>query len=405
MNASDHAMTVADDATITDMMTQAQRRLIIVAPGLSKKLAEIVAVQWRRLGVDTVNITLDVDPEVCRLGYGEFAGLSLLADVAKALGTTLNRHSGVRIGIIISDDDTLIYSPTPLNIEAGPSANGNSQIKPNAIRVGLPPADLERDLGAGPDGAKERTIGLDPADSTQIKAVEADLVARPPMPFDLSRRLRVYNAHLEFVELRLLGCKVNRRTIKIPPDLVGFADGKTRKLLMSSFRILGEDDAGVWGEELFRLKNAIVDRFFVLIPSYGHVIRIRDKAKFERAIAALRNMLDRARDRKCATLQAAIDQRLDALVAALTPAVAAHPPERWSQSPVHGDLSRLLRYELVEIAGTAREMLESARVQVRYKGVTYDTLQNPRFVSAVKKAMPDLPVLHDEADAVCSQGL
>ncbi len=41
----------------------------------------------------------------------------------------LRCQSGVRIGLVISDDTTLVYSPVPQLIEAG----SNSVEKPNAI--------------------------------------------------------------------------------------------------------------------------------------------------------------------------------------------------------------------------------------------------------------------------------
>ena len=49
-------------------------------------------------------------------------------------------------------------------------------------------------------------------------------------------------------------------------------------------------------------------------------------------------------------------------------------------------------------------MLEDARVELRYKGVTYETLNDPTFIAAVKRAMPDLTVLHDEQDAAPATG-
>src|SRR5690606_34891555 len=103
-----------------------------------------------------------------------------------------------------------------------------------------------------------------------IKEVEQQLKQCPPQPFDLTRRLRVYAAHIEFVELRLTGCNIGRRTIAIPPDLVGLTDEKTRRLLESKFRILAEGDTGVWGQELRAIKDFIVRRFLVLLPGFGY---------------------------------------------------------------------------------------------------------------------------------------
>ena len=399
MSTAEHAVTVANDLTLEQMIDQAQRRLIIVAPGLSMEVAEAVAERWQLLGRDSVSITLDVDSEVCRLGYGEIKAVRLLQEAANKLHTTLNTHPGIRIGVVISDDQTLIYAPTPLNVEASPRWGPSVPLKPNAIRIGLPPAELERDLGAGPEGLKDQIMGLDAVRREQLDAVEEDLRTLPPQRVDVSRLLRVYTAHIEFVELRLMGCMVNRRTIQVPSDLVGLADEKTRKLLESKFKILDEADAGVWGEELRRIKDFIVGRFLVRLPSYGHVIRLRDKGKFELAAKTLRKMLDRARKRKCQSLQAAIDRRLAALEAALLPAVVCHPPSRWPTDLLNFDAADQLHEELAALAGTAEEMLQEAKVEVRYKGVTYETLIDPAFIAVVKNALPALGRLHEEENA------
>lgn len=404
MSEAQHAMTMADDDTMEALIGRAQRRLIIVAPGLSTPIAKAAAKQWRLLGPGAVSITLDIDPEVCRLGYGQIEAVALLARAAAELRTALNTHPGLSIGVVIADDETLIYAPTPQFIEAGPRMDVAAPIKPNAIRVGLPPADLERDLGAGPDGAGERVIGLQTARRERIREVQAELAALPPQPFNISRLLRVYTAHLEFVELRVLGCRLRRRTIPIPSDLVGLADEQTRRLLESKFRLVSEGDAGLWGEEILRLRDFIAQRFLVRLPGFGSVLRVRDKPRFELAVKALRKMLSRTRARKVAQVQAAIDRHMGALETALLPAVMEHPPARWGCGLFRPDPAQRLKEELMDLAGTARDMLGEARVELRYKGVTYETLNDPEFVAAVRRAMPDLTALHHERAAAPAMG-
>lgn len=399
MNADNHAMTVANDAALAQMITQATRRLIIVVPGMSNALAAVLADTWRRLGPENVSITLDIDAEVCRLGYGEIDAVNLLSKAAAELQTVLHTHAGLRIGVIIADDETLIFAPTPLHIEAQPTADHRAPVKPNAIRVGLPPADLERDLGAGPDGVAEKTIGLDASDQRRITQVQADLDAAPAQPFNISRLLRVYTARLVFVELRLIGCKLDRRTIDVPPDLVGLVDMKMRQLLKSKFRLVDAGETGVWGSELSRIKEFIVDRFLVHIPGFGFVLPLREKSSFKLAVKILRKMLERARHRKCEALQATINRRIELMVNALLPAVTKHRPERWPSGLSAPDAATLLRNDLTQRAGTAHQLLGEARVELRYKGVTYETLNDPAFIRAVRKAIPGMRILHDEMQA------
>ena len=64
----------------------------------------------------------------------------------------------------------------------------------------------------------------------QVEAIKKDLEGNPPLKFDISRKERVFNAKLEFVEFELEGCLISRRTVTIPPELIGMAkmDQKTR---------------------------------------------------------------------------------------------------------------------------------------------------------------------------------
>ena len=72
--------TVASDETLLSMISSARERLVIVAPGLSKGVASALA---DRIATDgwpqELSVTLDVDPEVCRLGYGDLQALEILA--------------------------------------------------------------------------------------------------------------------------------------------------------------------------------------------------------------------------------------------------------------------------------------------------------------------------------------
>lgn len=96
MTSHGHAMTVADDGTLIDLITSARRRLVIIAPGLSASVAAAVAERWRALGPQAVTVTLDVDPEVCRLGLGEFGAVTRLSGTAAALHTTPPARSASR---------------------------------------------------------------------------------------------------------------------------------------------------------------------------------------------------------------------------------------------------------------------------------------------------------------------
>jgi len=109
------------DVELEGQISCAQRRLVVIAPGLSESVAKAIAKKWQDLGRNAVYVVLDPDPEVCRLGLGDVASLQILEKTAEQIGSEIHQQRGVRVGVIVSDETTTVYSPTARLIEAGGS--------------------------------------------------------------------------------------------------------------------------------------------------------------------------------------------------------------------------------------------------------------------------------------------
>jgi len=103
-----------EDGQLIELILAAKQRLFFVGPGVSRSVAAAISQTWEELGRDAVQVVLDVDPEICRLGYGNIDGIRLLQETASRLGGTIYNRPGIRIGLLISDGTSLIFSPTPL---------------------------------------------------------------------------------------------------------------------------------------------------------------------------------------------------------------------------------------------------------------------------------------------------
>ena len=108
------SVTNASEGKLVDYVITATERLVFLAPGVSDRLAEALSETWRRLGRDAVSVVVDADPEVFRLGFGTIDGLKRLHATATEIGALVCHQSGLRIGLVICDNRTLIFSPTPL---------------------------------------------------------------------------------------------------------------------------------------------------------------------------------------------------------------------------------------------------------------------------------------------------
>ena len=389
------ALDSADDGRLVGFISGARRRLVVLAPGLSLPVAQAIAERWQSLGTAAVNVILDVSPHVCRLGYGRFEALKLLEQTAADLGTTLNRHPDVRIGLVIADEATLVYSPTPLLIEAGPQ---QQVAAPNAIRLGPPPAALVRDLGLGPAGVREQTVGLDKAECALITQVEADLARNPPQKFDVARQVQVFNAYFQFVEFELRGTHLDRKTVPIPPVLMGVADPATQRQLRASFRIVAPDDR-LSGKYLHEVKRMVAGRYLRHIPEHGAIILRKAKDAFLKEVQQLEKEVAGFRESAQRQLQAAMDKNRAALVEALLPALKRTPPEQWR--PLNGDpdphrLRQLLERELGSAFGRAEHLIGHMHVRTVFKDVTYELLTDDAFMAKARQAVPEMKSLHEE---------
>jgi len=154
---TERTFTNVDDQVLKNLISRASERVMFVAPGLRKGVADALASALQKLP-GKVTVVLDIDAEVCRLGYGDQEGLVAIKAATEKAGTRLDHQAGVRIGLLIADNTTIIYSPAPLLIEGG-SQNPD---KPNAIILnGTVPVAIESACGLGAETDGARQVGLD----------------------------------------------------------------------------------------------------------------------------------------------------------------------------------------------------------------------------------------------------
>ncbi|MCX7312466.1 MAG: hypothetical protein NTV56_12290 [Alphaproteobacteria bacterium] len=134
---------VASDEALVGLISRARKRLVVIAPALTQAVADALSRRFDDLGQLNVTVILDSDPEVYRLGFGDEPALETIRAASASSMFDLREQPGVRIGIVISDDTTMVYSPVSKNIEAG----STSVEKPNAIVLSGSASGAMRDFG------------------------------------------------------------------------------------------------------------------------------------------------------------------------------------------------------------------------------------------------------------------
>jgi hypothetical protein len=347
-------------------------------------------------------VILDVDAEVYRLGYGDIGALTMLEQVAADLGTMLLRQPGIRIGLVVSDADTLVFSPLPLLVEAKPSAASNQPVKPNAILLTQIATLLADELGLGEHGVTTQRIGLDNAHRSEIEEVCQDLQSNPPQKFDIARKVRVFNAAFEFVEFELLGTSIDRKTIPIPKHLSGIADKRTRDQLRTSFTLLPPEPK-LSGQHLKKDKDLISKKYLRTIKDNGVVVLRTRKDEFVKDVEILRQAVSEFAKAIRDELQSAMDRNRVVLFESMLPLVERTTPKEWLRSdgtkPDAATLRQFLDEDLRRAFGSADKLIRNMEVRLVFKAVTYESLINEGFLAAAREAIPELQKIYEEFDA------
>jgi hypothetical protein len=400
------------DSDLTSAIEQARERVVLIAPGVTKSLAEAVAAAWSRLGSDRVTVILDVDPEICRFGYGTIEGLEVLQNAANAAGEALGHEPGVRICVVIADEETFVFSPTPRQLEAAPSeagTTGTTQPKKNGIVLSKPPATLEAEVGAGPERDAKRSVGMENVDPATVDKVRKDLKSNPPKSFDLSRAVNVYNSKLHFVELKVTGCMLSQHKARLPQHLLHIV--KRNKQLAdkieNSIRLLESKDAlitegDVSQDAIFKLRSEIEAKYLHHVP--GGTIMLREKRdELETAIRDLKAKVSHFSARVRADLDDRFRTTAEALSTEFLPDVMDDIPLPWrrfvGQNPDPEHVRTRILEALMRAFGDPEKKISKMQVELVFKDVTYEMLKDPKFTSFVAKHFAGLPFVEEHAAA------
>jgi len=388
-----------DDSQVIALVETAQEWLVFIAPGLGIEVAIAIANRWQALGTDRVKVILDVDPEVARLGYGTLEGLELIQKAAVQMKRHVFHQAGLRIGLLIVDKSMIIFSPKPLLIEASSSPG----FQPNAICMDQISPTILGEIGWGQDGDNEKAIGLQSVTPDQIERIKADLQENPPQKFDITRTVQVFNSRFEFVEVEVRGCSISRKTATIPSELMAFIrDKDARNNLHSSYQIVRENSE-LSGKKIHQLRKQLVDSWLVLIPGFGMIVLRKNKEKLLEGIEKLKIEVGKFQKDIQEKLQEEINHNCKILVQSLLPAVLQNPPQRWrsqiGSNPSKNSIEAMLDSDLKKSFGSAEKLIQKMEVQVIFKAITYEMLNDPKFVQAIHKAIPTLQITHDEFEA------
>ncbi len=410
---------VANDETLSRAIRNSQKTLVYVAPGITQAIVEALQKQLNTQPNLQLTLIIDLDPEVYRLGYGTEEGLRALQTLAKDYQLDIRRQEGLRLGLLISDGQTLLYAPTPLLIEAG----SESQTKPNALLI-EPHTQLVKKLmyACGASGSSNDNtpppnaaeIGQQAADVKAVEQSLQSLVNTPPKKFDVARVERVFESKIQFVELELTGYRLSIKSINIPNDLLVGEDKTLKDRLKNSFKLLDkaktlevlipefdengqemfDSDGNVltepWSEkELEQQRKSLYEDFLTNVPSFGQIIMRHKRVEFDARIVKLKRQIEAFKLVMIEKIQTLMNHAITELANTLLPRIKHKLPTRYTKFKSHYTDKELL-YKISEdlhksCGGVAG--LFNPELSCVFKDVTYESINDKKFQQSLTQAM------------------
>lgn len=389
----------------------AEHSICYAAPGVQVEPAKAMAEVAARIGPELITVCLDFDERVMRMGFGDLHAVKIL----RGAGILVSSTPGLRSGLVIVDHQGYIFTPTALYLEG----EDRPVDAPNAMRLSAdqvtealarlsPAAKAIAIAMAKTDGDRHRIreqaieVPSEPVAGSEIQEVERRLTEAPPVRFDVSRQVRVFNAYLQYVELSLTGAAIQRHRLAIPPSIqkLGGAEDLEGRL-RTTFDLI-EKGGKLSSKALEGRLNQIRKSFTPSLgKDHGRVVLKAAKSHLEERLAEFKNDLEKHQETVEKELQGQLDESRKQIVDYYVAIVVQNPPDA-----MRGQFLNFGEYEarawldgeLDRVFPTAEALIQKMHLDVRYKDVTFETLNRDDFLDAIKKAFPhvDWDTAHSE---------
>lgn len=384
--------TILTPERIVGEIAQARRRVILAAPGIGTEVAAALMTAHERLPSDGVQVVLDVSATVSRLGYGEHAAATQLAQA----GVKLRQQPGLRLGVLICDDHGWTFATAPHLVESDPREQSDAcnaialtEAQILALRAELPATSRPDKPEAV---APTPVIGADLVERKDLERVERALEIAPPQPFDLARQTRVYHALLQFVELTFEGFSLQSRRVQLPKSLpvISSKDRALKERLSTSLKLLDTMEKPAALKQIAERLEDLRTAYLVPVGKAGRVILKGKQNDFENELAKIETELKNCREALKDALATTLGKVTDSLVPDLARAVLSDPPTRFrGLYPMSQEAAEaFVREELQKAFPTAEKLVQGMQIHKFYKDVTYETLKNEEFERKIKELIP-----------------
>lgn len=383
--------------SMADLVAGAERSVCFASPGLHDSLAKAIAAKAAKIGSELITVCVDFDERIFRMGFGTLEAVRALRQV----GISVTSTPGLRMGLLIVDDQGFIFTPTALLLE-GESNNGRGM---NAMR--LMPAQAKEAMARLSPAAKAVAIVLakteeerqtirqvavehtpEPIKDDAVAEVTKAIQAAPLVKFDVARKVRIYNAFLQYVKVNLKNASIDRKRIAIPASILalGGTEGLNGRL-KSTFDLI-EKSSAISSAPITKKVEELRKSYTPSIGGSDRVMLKSAKPQFEKRVAEIRVELEAYQAKLQTMIEAELAKSKEAIVKFYEPIAQENPPDA-AHGRFSSDVGAWLQHELERAFPSAGALVSKMALEVDFKDVTFETLQAPKFLEALKTAFPE----------------
>lgn len=388
-----------NEESIAEKINNAKEKIFYAAPGILEKIAVALINKQKEENV-SIDIVIDPNPDICRLGYGDAKVIDMLMDS----GISLRKTEGIRICLLIIDDEGWFFNLPPLCVEEPPNLtqiNGirliKSQIDEMAQALGFNYLfENEKDLSKEIKTTKQvPEIGTKQVTKIEMKSVKKDLEERPPEKFDIKRKVNVYHSHVQFVDLHLDGCHLTRHTVKLPKELINVSWGKALKERVDTSLHLLSDSTSISTEKIQNKFDLLKKECIRSVgKDHGNIILIKLKNKFENGLNKIKEEIDTFKNEQSKNIKKEITKTKDLVVGKLLSNIFKNPPDDLKNSCLYDsnnkdEVKLWLEAQVEEILPKPEIFLSKMKIRYMTKDVTYETLKDENFQNKMEELFPN----------------
>ena len=258
---------VVSALAIAEAIRATRNRLFYCSPGITMEESTAITDASRRMDSHSIWIYVDSSASAWISGYGAIEALRVLVNAERVTTFAL---SGLRLGLLITDDLAYVFSRSPESIEATPQSGG----APNGLLLRKDIADILFE-SLRSESAKRPPV----LDRTTVEKMKAEVEQSGETDPGERRLLEAVRRQFKLVRLRH-HVPIHSKGKSYRGGEVGFEGDGIDEHLSAKWANLTPRDRNEINKP-FKVLDQIKDKYLRSLHPYGYALWVGERANFE----------------------------------------------------------------------------------------------------------------------------